>query len=146
MQDLHTGGFRHGINDFNITPLADVCTVLILVFLVTMPDVLWKGIQVNATKAQANAQLVTERPKDEDNELLTIAVTPEGITLNRLPVALGDLGAELVRRLQARTDKTVVVVPSQQVALGQVVAVLDVAKASGASRLALLDRKGKVAP
>jgi biopolymer transport protein ExbD len=146
MTGLKRGGFSHGINEFNITPLADVCTVLILVFLVTMPDVLWKGIQVNATTARANAQVVTQRPKDDDDQLLTVAVTPEGLTLNRQPVTLEELGDELARRLAARADKTVVVVPSDHVALGQVVAVLDVAKASGASHLALLDRREERAP
>ena len=70
-------GYRHGVNDFNITPLADVCTVLILVFLVTMPDVLWKGMRsMRRRRRPTPRQQVTERPKDDDNELLTVPLPP----------------------------------------------------------------------
>jgi biopolymer transport protein ExbD len=43
--------------------------------------------------------------------------------------------------LAARIDKTVVVVPSDDVPLGDVVSVLDAAKAGGAQSLAMLNRK-----
>lgn len=136
----------HGITDVNITPLADVCTTLILVFIVTMPTLLWNGIQVNATRAQASPDVVVQRPKDDRTELLTVAVLPEGLTLNRQPITLANLPSALERELTDRDEKTVVVVPSDLVPLGEVVTVLDIAKASGAQHLALLDRRGEGRP
>lgn len=138
MVDLHQGGYRHGVTEFNITPLADVCTVLILVFLVTMPDVLWKGIQVNPAQASSSAAAQVQRPESDEN-LLTVVVAQSGITIDRAPVALEDLADEIARRLDGHKDRTVVVVPTDNVALGRLVSVLDIAKASGASSLALLD-------
>jgi biopolymer transport protein ExbD len=130
-----------GITRPNITPLADVTTTLIVVFLITMPSILWSGIQVNATEAEAGAPVVTKKMPAEDQPL-TIAVRPDGVTLNRVPVTLANLGDLLSRRLDERSDKTVIVVPSEKVELGEVVSVLDVAKASGAGALALVNLEG----
>ena len=76
---------------------------------------------------------------NKDDELLTIAVQPEGVTVNRVQVDFADLPDVLVKELASRNDKTVVVVPSDYVELGIVVEVLDIAKASGAGMLALLN-------
>ena len=124
----------------NITPLADVTTILIIVFLMTMPAILGNGIQVNATRAEASETVVTTREK-QDEEMLMVSVTPEGIKLNGDTVALADLERRLGDALSARTDKTVVIVPSDFVKLGDVVDVMDAAKGGGASSLALLNRK-----
>ncbi len=133
-------GTAAGITGANITPLADVTTTLIVVFLVTMPTILWSGIEVKATEAEGGSQVISSQAPKE-NTLLTIAVRPDGLTLNREPIEFADLGPKLVERLAEREDKTVVVVPSDLVELGEVVAVLDVAKASGAGSLALLNLK-----
>ncbi len=130
----------HEENAPNITPLADVTTTLIIVFLMTMPAILGNGIQVNATRAEASETVVTTREK-QDEEMLMVSVTPEGIKLNGDTVALADLESRLTDALSARTDKTVVIVPSDFVKLGDVVDVMDAAKGGGASSLALLNRK-----
>lgn len=127
-------------NSPNITPLADVTTTLIIVFLMTMPAILGNGIQVNATRAEASETVVTTR-EQQDEEMLMVSVTPEGIKLNGDTVALADLELRLTDALSARTDKTVVIVPSDFVKLGDVVDVMDAAKGGGASSLALLNRK-----
>ena len=127
-------------NSPNITPLADVTTTLIIVFLMTMPAILGNGIQVNATCAEASETVVTTR-ETQDEEMLMVSVTPEGIKLNGETVVLADLEQRLTDALSARTDKTVVIVPSDFVKLGDVVDVMDAAKGGGASSLALLNRK-----
>ncbi len=78
-----------------------------------------------------------------DQELLTIRVTPAGITLNDEAMDVPTLETELAMRLEAREDKTVVIVPHDDVLLGTVVEVLDVAKASGAQGLAMLNEIGE---
>ena len=130
-----------GQNNANITPLADVTTTLIVVFLITMPALLWNGIQVNPAEAGNEQSVVTPTRETEDG-LLTVAVTPEGITLNGTPVTPDELETELTARLAERSDKTVVIVPDDDVILGLVVEVMDIAKASGAENLALLNQIG----
>jgi biopolymer transport protein ExbD len=128
-----------GMNAANVTPLADVTTTLIVVFLVTMPSIMWSGIDVKATEDGGDQHLAQEIRDDQTDDLLTIAVQKDGITVDRKPVAFAELEDYLRAELSSRADKTVVVVPSDFVELGRVVGVLDAAKASGAGALALLN-------
>ena len=130
-----------GQNEANITPLADVTTTLIVVFLITMPAMLWNGIQVNSAEAGSEQAVITPTEATDDG-LLTVAVTPEGITLNGTAMEPDELEIELTARLAERSDKTVVIVPHDDVILGSVVEVLDIAKASGAENLAMLNQIG----
>ncbi len=128
-------------NSANITPLADVTTTLIVVFLITMPAIMGNGIQVNATRAEASENVVATAAPENEEELVMVAVTPEGVTLNGEATAVADLEAGIRDKLSERVDKTVVIVPSDFVQLGDVVDVMDAAKAGGAQALALLNRK-----
>lgn len=128
-------------NSANITPLADVTTTLIVVFLITMPAIMGNGIQVNATRAEASDTVVATSAPEEEEEMVMVSVTPEGIQLNGELTALADLSASIGEKLAARVEKTVVIVPSDFVSLGDVVDVMDAAKAGGAKSLALLNRK-----
>ena len=139
MSGVKRSGMREE-NSANITPLADVTTTLIVVFLITMPAIMGNGIQVNATRAEASETVVTTREQDND-EMLMVTVAPEGIKVNGDEVALGELEDMLRDRLATRIDKTVVIVPSDFVKLGDVVDVMDAAKGGGAQSLALLNRK-----
>lgn len=130
-----------GQNEANITPLADVTTTLIVVFLITMPTLMWNGIQVNSAEAGSEQAVVTPTEKAADG-LLMVAVTPDGLTLNGEAMDAARLEIELTARLGERDDKTVVIVPDDTVILGAVVEVLDIAKASGAEGLAMLNEIG----
>jgi len=131
-----------GQNEANITPLADVTTTLIVVFLITMPALMWNGFQVNHAEAGSENAVVTPT-EVQDEDLLTVEVMPAGILLNGAPVTVEALEATLVEELAARTDKTVVIAADDAVLLGNVVEVLDIAKASGAESLAMLNRLGE---
>lgn len=130
-----------GQNEANITPLADVTTTLIVVFLITMPALMWNGIQVNSAEAGSEQAVVTPTEATEDG-LLTVAITPAGVTLNGETVLVAELENQLSTRLAGRDDKTVVIVPHDDVMLGAVVEILDIAKASGAEKLAMLNEIG----
>ena len=136
------GQLVNGNTEANITPLADVTTTLIVVFLITMPAIMWNGIQVN--QAEAGTENAIIQPKDvQDEDMLTVSVLPEGNDLNGVQVTVAELEQELTWRLAMREDKTVVIIPHDAVSLGRVVEVLDVAKMSGAESLALLNEIGR---
>ena len=139
MAGVKRSGMREE-NAANITPLADVTTTLIVVFLITMPAIMGNGIQVNATRAEGSETVVTTR-EQQDEEMLMVSVAPEGIKVNGVLVTLEELEPLLAERLSERIDKTVVIVPSDFVHLGEVVDVMDAAKGGGATSLALLNRK-----
>lgn len=134
-------GLGSGLTDANITPLADVTTTLIVVFLITMPALMWNGFDVN--QAQTGGENPEVQPTEElDESLITLAVTLEGLELNGELLADQDVANALQRELAARSDRTVVIVPDDRVMLGRVVTALDIAKASGAENLALLNEIG----
>ena len=134
-------GLEAGLTDANVTPLADVTTTLIVVFLITMPALMWNGFDVN--QAQTGGESPEVQPTEElDESLLTLAVTPEGLKLNGELLADDALADALRSQLVSRSDRTVVIVPDDRVMLGRVVTALDIAKASGADNLALLNRIG----
>ncbi|MFO7655117.1 MAG: biopolymer transporter ExbD [Candidatus Krumholzibacteriia bacterium] len=134
-------GMFQGQNEANITPLADVTTTLIVVFLITMPAIMWNGIQVNQAEAGTeNAQV--QPTQVHDDKLVTVEVQPEGLRLDGRAVTAAELDAELPALLREREDRTVVIIPHDDVSLGRVVEALDIAKASGAEGLALLNRIG----
>jgi len=138
----HKSGLGQELNKPNITPLADVTTTLIVVFLITMPAIMWNGIQVN--QAQAGSETAQVQPTQvKDDKLVTVAVRPDGIRLDGQPVTAAELASQLPGRLAAGQDRTVVIVPHDDVELGAVVEVLDIAKASGAESLALLNEIGE---
>jgi len=144
MSALRKTQHTEGLNEANITPLADVTTTLIVVFLITMPAIMWNGFQVNQAEAGSETAVVTPT-EEQDEELLTVAVTPEGIMLNGESMNAAQLETQLLDRLAVREDKTVVIVPHDAVPLGSVVEVLDIAKASGAEGLALLSGRRSAA-
>ncbi len=128
-------------NEANITPLADVTTTLIVVFLITMPALMWSGFDVNQAESGGESPQVQPTEKVDD-DLLTIAVTVEGLKLNGTLMSDTALAAAMDREMAGRRDRTVLIVPQDEVALGRVVTALDIAKASGAENLALLNRIG----
>ena len=142
MPKRRNGSVLHGQNEANITPLADVTTTLIVVFLITMPALMWNGIQVNQAEAGSPSMPWSSRPSCDEDKLLTVVVTPEGITLNDQPVDLVQLEADSPddwpnAHRQDRRHRS-----RRWVVLGTVVEVLDIAKASGAENLAMLNEIG----
>jgi biopolymer transport protein ExbD len=127
-----------GITEANITPLADVTTTLIVIFLITMPVIMWSGINVNSAEPGSDQQVISPKVKSA-KDIITVTVEPDGIQVNGEAVILSELEAALRIRLATMADKTVVVVPSDLVELGLVVSVLDAAKAGGGQQLALLN-------
>jgi biopolymer transport protein ExbD len=141
MARVKRDGLGSGLNDANVTPLADVTTTLIVVFLITMPALMWNGFDVN--QAQTGGEQPEVQPTEElDESLLTLAVTPEGLKLNGTLLSDEEIATELTSKLSVREDRTVVIVPDDLVKLGRVVTALDIAKASGAESLALLNEIG----
>jgi len=66
--DLGGGGLK---NDINVTPLVDVCLVLLIIFMVVTP-MLVKGVPV------ALPQVRNPEIQKEDDKNILISITPEG--------------------------------------------------------------------
>ena len=124
----------------NLTPLSDAALTLIVVFLITMPALLWTGIKINATKAIRSERAEAPKP---DLQPVSISITEQKVYLNGKEVAIKNLKRNLGKELAKKKGRTVIVVPDANVLLDRVVKVLDIAKQAGADKLALLRKRGK---
>jgi biopolymer transport protein ExbD len=130
---FHTGG--NGITDPNLTPLIDVCLVLVVILLVATPMTLQSGIAVSRagkggkSGVEARASRIEITIRDDQN-----------LTVNRTPVLLSALRTTLRPLLAGSQTRDVVVQCADGVSHGTFVSVLDDAKVEGAGRIAVVGR------
>ena len=125
------------VSDVNITPLADVTLVLLIVLMVISPMVLQSMIQVQAAQAVSTRaeSAVREKP-------LFVDITTQGFKLNNEPVGTEyELFRQLQKDLAMRSDKTVMVSAEPAVVYQNVIRILDLVRQSGAVSLSLVPRK-----
>lgn len=121
---------RKLVSDINIVPFTDVLLVLLVIFMVTTPLIVQGHIQVKLPKASATAQ--------PELNPLTVTLTAQGrIFLGDQEVSLQDLPSFLGPALKARADKQVIIHADRSITHGRVVTVMDLARQSGAERLAI---------
>jgi len=124
-----------GIYDPNLTPLIDVCLVLVVILLVATPMTLQSGIAVaRAAKGgksgvEARASRIEITIQDDQN-----------LTVNRTPVARSELRSVLRPLFAASQTRDVIVSCADGVSHGTFVSVLDEAKVDGAGRIAVMGR------
>jgi len=112
------------------TPMADTVFLLLIFFMLSTSFVVQPGIQVRLPKA-ATSEI--QLKKD-----LILTITSEDILfLNEEPVTLEQLGEALEAAFAQRKDKILIIKADQEVKHGMVVRAMDVAKLSGAERLAI---------
>ncbi len=131
MENIRGNAKRRIISEINITPLTDVALVLLVIFMVTSPLLIQTGFKVKLPEAHA----ATSQPSTP----LIITLTREGkIFLNdQMSVSRQQLGDILKQKLTQNNDQVVLVRADQNARHGDVVELLDIAKAAGAQKLAI---------
>jgi biopolymer transport protein ExbD len=127
---------RRRINpQVNITSLIDVVLLLLIFFMISTTFVTQPGIRVNLPKAAS-------RTKDIAQEINTIIITEDNtIFINRQSVQdIEELRGVLQKIRQEYEGDLIVIKADEHVAHGIVVGIMDVAKASGFSRIAIATR------
>lgn len=121
---------RKLVSDINIVPFTDVLLVLLVIFMVTTPLIVQGSIQVKLPHSSALA--------DTALQPLTITLTVQDrLFLGDQQVSQEDLGSLLKEALKARSDKLVVIRADRACTHGSVVELMDLARKSGAERLAI---------
>ena len=122
------------LTEINLTSLVDVSLTLVIIFMVSYPMVMQSGINV-AAPAMAQA-----RQAREETEVMASINLPDDdrIELNGTLIAPEQLADSLSSLLAGSREKQVIISAASEVLHDRVVAVLDVAKQSGASQLSII--------
>ena len=124
-------------SDINVTPLVDVCLVLLIIFMVVTP-MLQKGVPVNLP--------VTEDPeKTPDTEKqLQISVKSDNTVYIGANVVRKDQVKSLLEEIQQRTpDREIAVKGDRQVKYGEVLDVLKACRDVGFNDVGLISQPRK---
>jgi biopolymer transport protein ExbD/biopolymer transport protein TolR len=125
------------VADINVTPMADVMLVLLIIFMVITP-MLQKGVSVDMAKAENPRQM----PDADKEDAVVLAVTRDGKAyLGSDPVRLEDITTQVKDRISSKLDKTVYVKSDSRAKYGDVVSVVDNVRAAGVDSLGLLTEK-----
>jgi biopolymer transport protein ExbD/biopolymer transport protein TolR len=125
------------VSDINVTPMADVMLVLLIIFMVITP-MLQKGVSVDMAKVANPRQM----PDADKEDAVVLAVTRDGkVYLGSSPIPLGEVTAMVRDRISSKLDKTVYVKSDARSKYGDVVQVVDNVRAAGVDALGLLTEK-----
>ena len=137
-----SSGSTSGVtSDINVTPMADIMLVLLIIFMITTP-LLQEGVFVTKPKAR-NAQ---EAPEIEGKDSTTVTVTRgEEIYVNKIPVAPENLVSELIARVELAPEKPLFIKADIGAPYGLIVEVVNKGRDAGVQRIGLLvDRQATV--
>ncbi len=126
-------------SDINVTPMADIMLVLLIIFMITTP-LLQEGIFVNKAKAR-NAQIAEEV---EGKDATTVTITrQQEIYVNSEPIAPDNLVDKLAERYALSPEKPLFVKGDIAAPYGLVVEVVNKARDAGMERIGLLVDRDK---
>src|SRR6187399_2575331 len=133
------GGDRGSVNaDINVTPMADVMLVMLIIFMVVTP-MLQKGAPVDLPKTK-NPLEMSEADKDD---AIRVGIARDGkFYLGTERIVVDDLAGKVTELLASREgDKTVYVKADARASYGDVVKVVDAIRTAGVDRVGLLSEK-----
>lgn len=135
---MGSSGGRGEVNsDINVTPMADVMLVLLIIFMVVTP-MLQKGQQVELAKTRNPVDM---KEADRDDSVI-IAITRDGkFYLGQDKVNPDDLGGKVNDLLATKLEKKVFVKSDSRAKYGDVVQVVDNIRTAGVDQIGLLTER-----
>ncbi len=125
------------VADINVTPMADVMLVLLIIFMVITP-MLQKGVSVDMARVN-NPRPMADAEKED---AVVLAITRDGkIFLGSSTIKVDEITTKVKDRISNKLDKTVYVKSDARAKYGDVVAVVDDVRAAGVDSLGLLTER-----
>ncbi|MBI4376094.1 MAG: biopolymer transporter ExbD [Elusimicrobia bacterium] len=118
------------ITGINITPLVDVCLVLVIIFMVTAPLFMQPSLPVELPKAS------TAKGKETDN--ITITITKDGQwAINEKPMTPAEVESALPARVEGSRDRYVIIRADRVTPYAHALEALRMARKAGARDYAI---------
>lgn len=122
------------ITSINVTPLVDICLVLVIIFMVIAPFAMQAGIKAAQSKAGA------AKGKAAIDKNVTLELSKDAVKINGLQVEASVLEANLRQAIEKSADRLVMLSAQRDVYVGRVVEILDLSKQMGAKKLAIMNQ------
>ena len=130
-----SSGSSGGVNsDINVTPMADVMLVLLIIFMLTIP-LLQEGVYVN----KATARNAREEPLVDEEDATMVTVTRQGqVYINRDLVPDDQFVEKLIERVALAPELPLFIKGDVAVPYGRVVELVTQARDSGVEQIGLM--------
>ena len=124
------------VSEINIVPFVDVVLVILIIFLVISPTFIKPGFDVNLP--------VAETAKKPENVKVILSIDIEGLFyINQKPVKRTELSERLKKMAEKDKDMKAVIAADKDVAHGNVMALIDLARKAGLNKFAVSVESGK---
>ena len=126
------------VADINVTPMADVMLVLLIIFMITTP-LLQSGITVNLPKARNPL----DAPEADSKEAVVVAMNREGkLYLAKKQIGEQDLYEFLLKKFSGgEINRTIFLKADTALPYGRVVEVVNGCRRAGVERIGLMAEK-----
>jgi len=124
------------ITGVNITPLVDVCLVLVIIFMVTAPFFSQPILDVKLP--------IAHTAEGEKRENITVTITSAGrLSVNDVGTNWKGLPILLEKKIKMNRDKFVIIRVDKAASHGEMLRAMDIAKTSGARKLTIATQQKK---
>jgi biopolymer transport protein ExbD len=131
---MNVGGNKGGaMSDINVTPMADIMIVLLIIFMVITP-MISKGVDVTLPKAGN-----TKEKKDEKDTITVGLTLKKEVFLKNVRLdSQAELTPKLKELLEDMTEKVVYLKADENLEYAEVMKVMDLCREAGVEEVALI--------
>ena len=124
-------GNRHdndGINEINITPFVDIVLVLLIIFMISTPAMVYRGLKVALPKAYTG--------EDLSHVTMNVSITKDGsVYLDKRKVTFDDLKKAFATLKNSQVASDALLSADSEVPHGKVMEVADLLRANGVAQV-----------